>query len=409
MSLLTDNSFENCIKCTVCTTYCPVSRVNPLYPGPKQAGPDGERLRRKDPALYDEALKYCTNCKRCEVACPSDVKIGDIIQRAKASYSTHKPSLRDAILSHTDLMGSVSTPFAPLVNAATGLKPVRQLLDKALNIDHRRQLPKYSFGTFRRWYRQQAETQQRYAEQIAYFHGCYVNYNHPQLGKDLIRVFNALNVGVQLLTREKCCGVPLIANGFHDQARKQARINITSLDEAINSKAIPVVATSSSCAFTLRDEYPHLLGIDTRHVRDGIELATRQLYRLLEEEGRELPLRSLPLRVAYHTPCHLEKMGWTAYTLALLQRIPGIELIVLDSQCCGIAGTYGFKKENYATAQGIGAPLFRQIEESGADVVITDCETCKWQIEMSTSKPCEHPITLLARALVQREHTNSDG
>ncbi|MEE3664106.1 anaerobic glycerol-3-phosphate dehydrogenase subunit GlpC [Brenneria sp. g21c3] len=401
MSLPADNSFENCIKCTVCTTYCPVSRVNPLYPGPKQAGPDGERLRRKDPALYDEALKYCTNCKRCEVACPSDVKIGDIIQRAKAGYSTHKPSLRDAILSHTDLMGAVSTPFAPLVNTATGLKPVRQLLDKALKIDHRRQLPKYSFGTFRRWYRRQAETQRRYPEQVAYFHGCYVNYNHPQLGKDLIRVFNALNVGVQLLSKEKCCGVPLIANGFHDQARKQARVNIQSLDEAINGKSMPVVATSSSCAFTLRDEYPHLLDVDTRAVRDGIELATRQLYRLLEEQGRALPLRPLALRVAYHTPCHLEKMGWTAYTLALLQRIPGIELIVLDSQCCGIAGTYGFKKENYATAQGIGAPLFRQIEESGADVVITDCETCKWQIEMSTGKPCEHPITLLARALIQ--------
>ncbi|PWC16508.1 anaerobic glycerol-3-phosphate dehydrogenase subunit C [Brenneria roseae subsp. roseae] len=401
MSLLTDNSFENCIKCTVCTTYCPVSRVNPLYPGPKQAGPDGERLRRKDPALYDEALKYCTNCKRCEVACPSDVKIGDIIQRAKASYSEHKPTLRDAILSHTDFMGTMATPFAPLVNTATSLKPVRQLLDKALKIDHRRQLPKYSFGTFRRWYRQQAQRQQHYAEQIAYFHGCYVNYNHPQLGKDLIRVFNALGIGVQLLSKEKCCGVPLIANGYHDQARKQARININSLDEAINGKAIPVVATSSSCTFTLRDEYPHLLGIDNGNVREGIELVTRRLYRLLEEEGRTLPLRSLPLRVAYHTPCHLERMGWTAYTLALLQRIPGIELIVLDSQCCGIAGTYGFKKENYTTAQGIGAPLFRQIEESDVDVVVTDCETCKWQIEMSTSKPCEHPITLLARALVQ--------
>ncbi|MEC5343772.1 anaerobic glycerol-3-phosphate dehydrogenase subunit GlpC [Brenneria populi] len=400
MSLPADNSFENCIKCTVCTTYCPVSRVNPLYPGPKQAGPDGERLRRKDPTLYDEALKYCTNCKRCEVACPSDVKIGDIIQRAKTSYGTHRPSLRDAILSHTDLMGAVSTPFAPLVNTATALKPVRQLLDKALKIDHRRQLPKYSFGTFRRWYRQQAETQRRYPEQIAYFHGCYVNYNHPQLGKDLIRVFNALNVGVQLLTKEKCCGVPLIANGFHDRARKQARVNIASLDEAINGKAIPVVATSSSCAFTLRDEYPHLLGVDTASIRDGVELATRRLYRLLEEQKRRLPLRPLSLRVAYHTPCHLEKMGWTAYTLALLQRIPGIELMVLDSQCCGIAGTYGFKKENYATAQGIGASLFRQIEESGADLVITDCETCKWQIEMSTGKPCEHPITLLARALI---------
>ncbi|XNM62253.1 heterodisulfide reductase-related iron-sulfur binding cluster [Escherichia coli] len=67
------------------------------------------------------------------------------------------------------------------------------------------------------------------------------------------------------------------------------------------------------------------------------------------------------------------------------------------SQCCGIAGTYGFKNKNHPTSQAIGAPLFRQIEESGADLVITDCETCKWQIEMSTSLRCEHPITLLAR------------
>ncbi len=69
---MNDTRFESCIKCTVCTTTCPVSRVNPRYPGPKQAGPDGERLRLKDGALYDEALKYCINCKRCEVACPSD-------------------------------------------------------------------------------------------------------------------------------------------------------------------------------------------------------------------------------------------------------------------------------------------------------------------------------------------------
>lgn len=80
------------------------------------------------------------------------MKIGDIIQRARAKYDTTRPSLRNFILSHTDLMGSVSTPFAPVVNTATALKPVRQLLDYALKIDHRRTLPKY-FGTFRRWYR----------------------------------------------------------------------------------------------------------------------------------------------------------------------------------------------------------------------------------------------------------------
>ncbi|MFD1092592.1 anaerobic glycerol-3-phosphate dehydrogenase subunit GlpC [Providencia vermicola] len=393
-----DASFESCIKCTVCTTYCPVAKVNPLYPGPKQAGLDGERLRLKDPMLYDEALKYCTNCKRCEVACPSDVKIGDIIARARNTYSQQKPKIRDAILSHTDLMGSLSTPFAPVVNTITGLKPVRQILDKALKIDHRRELPKYSFGTFRRWYSKQAAEQAKFEEQVAFFHGCYVNYNHPQLGKDLIKVFNGMNIGVQLLKREKCCGVALIANGFMKQAKRQANVNLESLQETILEKHIPVVATSSTCTFTIRDEYTHVLDVDTSEMRDNIELATRYIYRLLEQ-GRELKLKHTPLKVAYHTPCHMEKMGWTSYTLELIKRVPGVELIVLDSQCCGIAGTYGFKKENYEVSQGIGAGLFRQIEESGADMVITDCETCKWQIEMSTSKKCEHPISLLAKAL----------
>ena len=395
---MSQQSFENCIKCTVCTTVCPVSRVNPRYPGPKQAGPDGERLRRKDSGLYDEALKYCINCKRCEVACPSDVKIGDIIQCARADYGHAKPGLRDAILSHTDLMGTLSTPFAPIVNAATGLKPVRQLLDTALKIDHRRSLPKYAFGTFRHRYQRIAARQAQFAEQVAFFHGCYVNYNHPQLGLDMIRVLNALGIGVQLLSKEKCCGVPLIANGFFDKARRQAQSNVTSLRQAIVEKRLPVLATSSTCTFTLRDEYPHLLEVDNHDLRDDIELATRWIWRRLDA-GATLPLNPLPLKVVYHTPCHMEKMGWSLYTLELLRRIPGVELQVLESNCCGIAGTYGFKAENYPTSQAIGAPLFAQIEDSGADLVITDCETCKWQIEMSTSKRCEHPITLLAQAL----------
>lgn len=398
MSLELDNSFESCTKCTVCTTYCPVARVNPNYPGPKQAGPDGERLRLKDPLLYDDALKYCTNCKRCEVACPSNVKIGDIIQRAKANYSSQRPKVRDFILSNTDLMGSLSTPFAPIVNATVGLKPVKKLLDTALKIDHRRDLPKYSFGTFRQWYKKQAKEQAQYDEQVAFFHGCFVNYNHPDLGKDVIKVFNAMDIGVQLLKKEKCCGVPLIANGFIKQAKKQAQLNADSIKEAVLEKNLPVIATSSTCTFTIRDEYPHVLGIDTTPVRENIELVTRYLFRLFDQ-GRELPLQSLPIKVAYHTPCHMEKMGWTSYTLELLRRIPGLELIVLESQCCGIAGTYGFKKENYQTSQNIGSSVFQQIEESGADLVVSDCETCKWQIEMSTSKRCEHPITLLANAL----------
>ena len=95
----------------------------------------------------------------------------------------------------------------------------------------------------------------------------------------------------------------------------------------------------------------------------------------------------------------MEKLGWSYYSIELLKLIPNIELKVLDSQCCGIAGTYGFKKENYKTSQDIGESLFNQIEAEDYDYIVTDCETCKWQIEMSTTKPCEHPISILAEAL----------
>ena len=86
-----------------------VTPVRPEYPGPKQAGPDGERLRLKNKYFFDEALKYCLNCKRCDVACPSGVKISDIIQEARIEFSTHGPKLRDRMLASTDFMGTLAS------------------------------------------------------------------------------------------------------------------------------------------------------------------------------------------------------------------------------------------------------------------------------------------------------------
>lgn len=398
---LSDNNFEQCTKCTVCTVYCPVTPVNPLYPGPKQAGPDGERYRLKQPDFYSEALKYCLNCKRCEVACPSNVKIGDIIQLARIKYSTHSPKLRDRMLANTDFMGTVATAVAPIVNFTLGMKPVKLIMDATLKIDAHRAFPKYASQTFESWYRKHAAGEQKqYDKQISFFHGCYINYNYPQLGKDFVHVLNALGYGVDMLEKEKCCGVALISNGLIDQARKQAEVNMASVRKSV-AEGRPVVGCSSTCVFTMRDEYPHLLGVDNADVRDHIDLATRFICRLVEEGKVKLVFRSdLPTqRVAYHTPCHMEKLGWAYYSISLLKMIPHVALTVLDSQCCGIAGTYGFKKENYETSQGIGANLFKQILEANPDVVATDCETCKWQIEMSTPAHVKHPVSILAEAL----------
>ena len=401
MKQYSENNFEQCTKCTVCTTYCPVAAVNPLYAGPKHSGPDGERLRLKSPQFFDECLNMCLNCKRCEVACPSDVRIGDIIQKARIKYSAKKPGLREFTLANTDLVGSMATVVAPIVNTTLALKPVRHIVEGVMDVDHRRIFPKYAFGTFESWMRKQRKAQSQFTKQVAYFHGCYVNYNNPPLGQAFVKVMNALGYGVQLLDKEKCCGVALISNGFVEKATKQAKVNLDSIRKA-KASGMNVVATSSTCTFTLRDEYEHLLGLENGDVRDNIDLACRYIYNLLSDGNHTLKFdpEAPRIKVAYHSACHMERLGWTQYSIELLKLIPNVELIKLDSQCCGIAGTYGFKKENYATSQAIGEPLFAAIEASDCDLVSTDCETCKWQIEMSTSKRVLHPIEILANSLL---------
>lgn len=394
------HNFEECMKCTVCTAYCPVLQVNPLYPGPKQAGPDGERLRLKDPYFFNYALKYCLNCKRCEVACPSGVKVADLIQSARIRYDQSKPKLRDQILASTDFMGTLARPFAPIVNGVTRLSVTKAAMDAMLKIDHRRTFPKYSSRSFEFWLRRREKEQAAFTDQVAYFHGCYVNYNNPALGKDLVMVLNALGVGVQLLEKEKCCGIALIANGMSEQATRHATHNVAALRKAVVDKGLPVVTTSSSCALTIREEYPNLLGVDNADIRDSVLMATRYIFERLEK-GATLNFKpDYHKKIAYHTPCHMEKMGWGVFSEKLLRMIPGVEFVQLDSACCGIAGTYGFKKENYEASQAIGTPLFEQIRAVNPDIVACDCETCKWQIEMSTGYTVLNPVSILAEALV---------
>ena len=386
MEKIKDSNFEKCMKCTLCNDWCPVVKVTDLFPGPKLSGPDGERYRMKSPDFFDEALKYCLNCKRCEVACPSDVKIADYILRAKLQYAPKSHILRNSILSQTDVMGTLGSAFAPVANAFAGL------MFKGG--------PRYSQGRFTSWYkRNAAAAQASFEEKVSYFHGCYVNYNYPQLGRDLIKVLNALGVGVELLDGEKCCGIALISNGFVGQALRQAEYNVAHIAGAA-SRGRKVLTTGSTCCFTIRDEYREILGIDNSAVRDSVEMAVKYIYEYMERTGKKLRFKEgLHLKVAYHTPCHMARLGWSIYSVELLKMIPGLELTVLDQQCCGVAGTYGFKGENKKISKAIGAPLFDKLKALSPDIVATDCETCKWQIEMNTGLTVANPLSILADAL----------
>ena len=370
--------------------------ANPLYPGPKQAGPDELRYRIKDSAFFDNALKYCLNCKRCEVACPSGVKVGDIVARAKIKYGHSQHKMRDLMLSSTDLVGGMATTFAPIVNVALSLGITKSVLDSTLGVSAHASMPKYASKRFEQWFKKVKAHQEGYSRFVEYFHGCYVNYNYPQLGQDFVTLMNACGYGVHILEKQKCCGVALIANGFASQATSAAKTNLASIRKASQ----PVLTTSSSCTLTIKEEYSTILDQDTSDIQSKVQMAVKWLYDRIERGEVRLAFRKdFKMKAAYHTPCHLQKLGNQIYSIALLRMIPGLDLNVLEQKCCGISGTFGFKKENYSISQKIGSKLYESIYAANPEVVITDCETCKWQIEGACGIPVFNPISILVQAL----------
>lgn len=420
--IVSAGNFESCLKCNLCTTVCPMMAANPDYPGPKQAGPDGERYRLKDPAFYDLTLKYCLNCKRCEVACPSGVKVGNIIQMARLRHGRQNRPVRDAALASTDVVGPLASAFAGVVNPVLRSAPAKAALT-VLGVAPERTLPAYSHRRFESWFRNTTTkshlsegnstgqrraapmtfrigSQEGFNRYVSYFHGCYVEYNYPDLGKDLVTLLNVCGFGVRLLGKERCCGVALISNGMGRRAARQAGANVASIRKVLSEGSEAVLTSSSTCTFTMRDEYDHLLGIDCSDIREGLMLATRFIYENAASGRVRLAFRQGDaMHLAYHTACHMAKLGWAVYSIGLLNMIPSIQLDVLDPECCGMAGTFGFKKENYPYSQKIGSRLFAAIRASGATAVVTDCETCKWQIEGSTNFRVLNPIEVLVRSL----------
>ena len=120
---------------------------------------------------------------------------------------------------------------------------------------------------------------------------------------------------------------------------------------------------------------------------------------LLHERGElRTDFQPLPLTVPYHAPCQQRGHGIGKPALDLLTLIQDLQVIDLDVDCCGIAGTYGLKKEKYEISMAVGERLFTALRESGNDLAACDSETCRWQIEHGAGVHAVHPVELLHRA-----------
>lgn len=401
-------NLDACIKCSACTAKCPVAAVYPLFPGPKSAGPDAERFRLEGIKFDYDCFSYCSDCKTCEATCPSGVHITGMIKRAKGkeepgefksgSYRcvNLRHSIRDAVLGRAEYLGKLGTIWPGLTNFILKLGLTRWLLEKGLGLSQQSSLPAYS----RKLPRQRGRLRSTNPKRVVYFPGCFITYNDAATGL-LVEAILEHNGFEVIVPKFNCCGVPLEANGRLKQARGNIDKNL-ELMHAYLHEGIPVVTSCTTCGLALKEEYPKMLV-------PGGELIGAQTYDLFEflwhlHERGELQekFNNVSVAVGYHAPCHLKAQGIGTPAIRLIRLIPGVTAEEMDAGCCGLAGSFGYKKEKYPLAMEIGSVLFQRVCSgvSGGEFqeIITECGGCQLQIKHGTKIAARHPVWILAKA-----------
>lgn len=403
-------SLDACVKCTICETQCPVSRVEPLFSGPKFVGPQAERYR--DGLSVDASLDYCSGCGICTTVCPQDVKIAEINGQARAVMKADKMPIRDRLITQTVLEGKLMTPIAPLANAALANKPIRTIVEKVVGVHRDAPMPTAQSQTFMGWFKKHQEDrvpsrapgttpENPYPRgPIVFFHGCAGGYFEVETSKATVEVLEYLGYEV-VVPKQGCCGLAEQSNGLFNQATK----SVLRLSKALQSsgKDLTIVSSSGSCAGMLRHEAHEIMGVDDPALLDVGKRTVETSELLLELiDSGEFPVEDLQewnITIPYHQPCQVKSQGIGKPAIRVMETIPGVKVIESGEPCCGIAGTYGLKTEKYEVAQKVGAPLFKMIKETNPDLATCETETCRWQIRKGTGAEVVHPVEIIHRAL----------
>ncbi len=375
-------------------------RANALV---KALSSDDPRAGLGEQGLH-EVLDLCLMCKACKSECPLSVDMATLKSEAlHQAHELHGVPLRSRLFAHIRAVNRLGASTAPLANLPGRLPAARRLLGSALGIAPARPLPTFARDSLPRWFRRRGGSVPAGSEQgaLTWLLDSFTSYTEPAVGMAAIELLERAGWRMRL-SGTGCCGRAAYSKGVLDQAKRQASQLVAELAESEG----PIVGAEPSCLLTLRDEHRALLGADNPQVA-----AVAGRVRLVEEllvaaiDAGRLPLRAdvwpAGRRILLHGHCHQKAEVGTAASEALLGRIPGVEVVELDAGCCGMAGSFGFEAEHYATSMTIGEHrLFPAVRAASAeDVVAATGVSCRQQIAHGTDRRAWHPVELIRAAL----------
>jgi Fe-S oxidoreductase len=400
--------YEICHGCRRCVNLCTAfPTLFDLVDGGKTLEVDG--VAKQD---YWKVVDQCYLCDMCFMTkCPYvpphpwNVDFPHLMLRAKAvKFRQGEVKLRDRLLSSTDAMGRLATipVVVQFVNAANKSGPARALMQQTLGVHKDRVLPEYAGAKFRAHARPNASFPVRDGKnapgKVAVFSTCYVNYNEPGIGHDLLKVLEHNRVPAIVVEKEACCGMPKFELGDLESVARNKAANIPVLAR-LAREGYAILTAVPSCTLMFKQELP-LMFPDDAEVKAVAE-AMYDPFEYLVLRHKDGLLRtdfSRPLgTVSYHVPCHLRVQNLGQKTRELLEMVPDTRVNTVE-RCAGHDGTWGVKAEYYENSMKIGRPVFRQMGEAGPDYISSDCAIAGRHILQGmgdTRAQKQHPIALI--------------
>lgn len=345
--------------------------------------------------LY-QTFDLCLQCKGCKAECPSNVDVAKLKSELLSHYyAKHGTPLGARAMGHVATLNRLGSALAPLSNWAPSLPGGGWLAQKLLGVDPRRHLPHFHRDHFRRWFqRHQPSTKSAPLGPIVLLDDCLTSYQEPHVNRAAVAVLERAGYQVEL-AGIGCCGRAMISKGLLTEAKQLATENIARLLPWAD-RGVPIVGCEPSCLLALVDDYRDLVpGAEADRVAKAARLIDSHLVR----EQIKLPLTAGPTEIVLHGHCHQKALVGAGETKKLLEQLPGAQVQLVDSGCCGMAGSFGY--EHYDLSMAIGERvLFPSVRAKPAAAVVAPGTSCRHQIADGTGRRALHPIELLAKQLI---------